>query len=87
MQDETMKSTDDARINVSGIRHKYRTLSDSEKREVDDIKDQAQELWDAIDSVDEDRSGQGRSKALAKTKLEEAVFWAVHAVTSPEEKD
>jgi hypothetical protein len=82
--DQTMKSTDDKRVNASGIRNKYRELSLDERNTVDNVKDLGQQLWDLIDSIPQNRDGTGRSVALAKTKLEEAVMWAVHAVTSPE---
>ncbi|WP_417726183.1 hypothetical protein [Roseovarius sp.] len=72
---ETIKSTDDARVANSPLRHAYRTLSDSEKAKVEAIKDMGQRFLGEI------AANQGREFALARTKIEEAVMWAVKGVT------
>ena len=61
----------------SRFRPEYRALSDDEKANVHNIKVFADGLADMIDGGAPD----GREKALALTKLEEAVMWAVKAVT------
>lgn len=59
------------------FRPDYRELSDDEKQLVSDLKDKANELFLIIDGV----LGQGRELAIAKTKLEESVMWAVKGIT------
>jgi len=68
-------STDDARVANSPVRHAYRTLSDIEKRRVSAIKD----MGDAL--LTEISGDQGREFAIARTKIEEAVMWAVKGLT------
>ena len=86
-REETFQSSDDRRSTASGIRHKYRELSPGEKIEVDALKDAGQAFWDRVHKLTMDfgdRPGSARSYALAKTKIEEAVFWSVHGLTNPE---
>ena len=75
---------------MSDVFHaKYRELSDEEKSLMENIKVKAAELYDLMDSVirseDTDTSEgpavNGREVALAKTKLEESVMWAVKGLT------
>lgn len=71
------------------FRKEYRELSDDEKALLDQVKDKAQELFDLIsegtrvrEQLSRDMPTQnGREMALAKTKLEEAVMWAVKGIT------
>lgn len=72
---ETIKSTDDARVENSPVRHAYRTLSDIEKRRVSAVKD----MGDAL--LTEISGDQGREFAIARTKIEEAVMWVVKGIT------
>ena len=53
----------------------YRELSTSERKLVDDIKNQAASMLDLFDEIGSD----GRIET-AKTRLEEAVMWAVKYV-------
>ena len=63
---------------MSDIFHKaYRPLSDEEKASMSDIKDKAEELFSLFD-----KAPQGREVALAKTNLEQAVMWAIKAITA-----
>lgn len=58
----------------------YIPLTDAVKCRIDQIKQSADKLYDDIDwAVDADK----RMIALAKTNLEQAVMWAVKAVTNP----
>lgn len=74
---ETVKSTSDERTVNNVMRHEYRVLSDAEKADMQKIKDDALALHDFIDSM-----GQSREISLAKTKIEEAVMWAVKHITA-----
>lgn len=55
----------------------YRQLTDEEKEKVKAIKDKADELYELFVGVTD-----GRMQALAKTKLEECIMWAVKGITS-----
>lgn len=54
-------------------------LSEEEKLQLDALKSHAQELHDVISEAT--LTMNGREMALAKTKLEEAVMWAVKGIT------
>jgi hypothetical protein len=53
-------------------------LSDEEKEAMVWIKDQALTMMEFIDA----RVPKGREASLAKTKMEEAVMWAVKGLTA-----
>jgi hypothetical protein len=76
MEDQTVNSTDDTRTVNNVMRHQYRVLSDTEKAAMQLIKDKGVEFFELLDLV-----GSSREIALAKTKIEEAVMWAVKHVT------
>lgn len=59
------------------FRKEYTELTDSKKRLVTDLKTEAERLLNMIEDVQDPRM-----KALAKTKLEECVMWAVKGVTA-----
>lgn len=69
-------STSDDRTVNNVMRHEYRVLSDEEKQQMQAIKDKGLELHSLFESV-----GTSREMALAKTKVEEAVMWAVKHIT------
>jgi hypothetical protein len=71
-----MDSTSDERTKNNMMRHTYRELSDAEKRQMLAIKDQGLEFALFCDSL-----GSTRELSLAKTKMEEAVMWAVKHLT------
>jgi hypothetical protein len=71
-----MHSTSDQRVENNVMRHQYKVLSDEEKKQMLDVKDAGLAFHNLIDSI-----GQGRELSLAKTKIEEAVMWAVKHVT------
>jgi hypothetical protein len=73
---DTIPSTDDARVTNSPVRHAYRTLSDAEKAQVEAVKDLGRALLDVI------AANQGREFAIARTRIEEAVMWAVKGITA-----
>lgn len=57
-------------------RKEYRPLSAFEQAQINEMKQQAELLIDMIEAT-----GASREQALAKTKVEEAVMWAVKGVT------
>ena len=69
-------STDDKRATNNVMRHQYRQLTESEKASMDKLKDKGLELFELIESL-----GTSRELALAKTKTEEAIMWAVKHLT------
>ena len=74
---DRMESTSDERVANNAVRHQYRKLSEDEKLQMERIKDLGLEFI----SVCEEQ-GQSRELSLAKTKIEEAVFWAVKHITA-----
>jgi hypothetical protein len=73
----TVDSTSDARTVNNVMRHGYRVLSEREKAQMQAIKDKGLEFFELINSLDEP----SRELSLAKTKIEEAVMWAVKHLT------
>jgi hypothetical protein len=67
----------DERIVNNAMRHQYRVLNDDEKEAMLWIKDQGQTMIDFIDA----NTPKGREASIAKTKIEEAVMWAVKGLT------
>jgi hypothetical protein len=65
------------------FRRSYRELTAEENALVDSIKDTAGTLYDLIagDPATAMDSNKARALALAKTKLEESVMWAVKGIT------
>jgi hypothetical protein len=61
----------------NAMRHAYRVLSDEEKALMVEIKDLGAALHDKIVAI-----GNSRELSIAKTKVEEAVMWAVKHVTA-----
>lgn len=75
MSDKIDSASDDRTAN-NAVRHQYRTLSDIEKQQMVDIKDLGASFLNLVDNI-----GSSRDLAIAKTKIEEAVMWAVKHVT------
>lgn len=73
---ETVDSTSDQRTVNNVMRHEYRVLSDDEKALMKDLKDKGLDFVKACDAA-----GASRELSLAKTKMEEAVMWAVKHIT------
>jgi len=72
-----VNSASDERTVNNTMRHAYRVLSDDEKAKMQAIKDQGLAFHDFIASL-----GSSREISLAKTKVEEAVMWAVKHLTA-----
>lgn len=73
----SVNSTSDARTVNNVMRHAYRVLSDDEKAAMQKVKDMGLEFHDFIASL-----GGSRELSVAKTKIEEAVMWAVKHLTA-----
>lgn len=70
-------STSNERTVNNVMRHAYRILSDDEKVAMRAIKDKGLELYNLIENL-----GHSRELSLAKTKVEEAVMWAIKHLTA-----
>ena len=70
-------STNNERTVNNTMRHAYRVLEDREKANMVAVKDVGLAMHDLIDSL-----GSSRELSLAKTKIEEAVMWAVKHITA-----
>jgi len=73
----SVESTSDARTINNTMRHAYRVLSDAEKANMSAIKDEGLKFHALIEGM-----GNSREISLAKTKIEEAVMWAVKHITA-----
>ncbi len=69
-------SESNERTTNNSVRHQYRVLTEDEKAMMVAIKDKGQEFLDLLDGLD-----QSRETSLARTKVEEAVMWAVKGLT------
>lgn len=58
------------------MRKRYRELSGTEKRQVEEVKAIATHFYGLLTGI-----GDSRELSLAKTKLEEAVMWATKHIT------
>ena len=76
MIETTVDSASDDRTANNAVRHAYRVLSDDEKTQMVAIKDIGAQFLNLCDGV-----GTSRELSLAKTKIEEAVMWAVKSIT------
>lgn len=73
----TVNSTSDDRTVNNVMRHAYRVLSDEEKAQMQAIKGMGLEFHSLVEGL-----GSSRELSLAKTKIEEAVMWAVKHITA-----
>lgn len=74
--EQKVSSTGDQRTVNNVMRHEYKVLNDDEKAAMQKVKDDALAFHEFLDSL-----GQSRELSLAKTKIEESVFWAVKHIT------
>lgn len=77
MEPASVDSKSDQRTVNNTMRHQYRVLSDAEKQNMQTIKDMGLAFHDFIKDL-----GKSREISLAKTKVEEAVMWAVKHITA-----
>lgn len=75
---ERVDSASDERTANNAMRHQYRVLTDAEKDTMVKIKDVGEQLLKDIDTY----IPKGREASLAKTKVEEAVMWAIKGLTA-----
>ena len=75
--ENTVASTSDQRIVNNVMRHAYRVLTEEEKALMQKLKDMGLEFHEFVA-----RLGNSRELAVAKTKIEEAVMWAVKHLTA-----
>ena len=73
---QSVSSIHDARTTNNVMRHAYRVLSADEKIAMQKIKDMGLELHSYFESL-----GTSREISTAKTRVEEAVMWAVKHIT------
>lgn len=71
-----MDSTSDARTDNNTVRHQYKVLNDVEKAQMLAIKDKGLEFLNILNGYQP-----SREMSIAKTKIEEAVMWAVKGIT------
>jgi len=71
-----LKSDSPERVQNNTVRHQYRVLNDEEKAQMLAIKDMGLQFIGYCDGI-----GSSRELSLAKTKIEEAVMWAVKGIT------
>jgi hypothetical protein len=72
----SVDSTSDQRTVNNVMRHEYRVLTDAEKHAMAAIKDKGLEFLVLVEAL-----GGSRELSLARTKIEEAVMWAVKHIT------
>ena len=73
---QTYPSTSEQRADNT-MRHRYRVLSQEDQQAMVEVKDLGLALHDRIAAL-----GVSREISLAKTKVEEAVMWAVKHITA-----
>lgn len=71
-----LKSEGNERTQNNTMRHQYRILSEAEKAQMIQIKDLGL-MFDALINT----LGSKREYSIARTKIEEAVMWAVKGIT------
>jgi hypothetical protein len=76
MSDKVDSASDQRTVN-NVVRHEYRVLTDLEKAYMKEIKDMGRDFIGHCDTI-----GTSREMSLAKTKMEEAVMWAVKHITA-----
>lgn len=83
---ERIESADSGRVQLNVMRHHYKVLNEFEKDCMIKIKDQGLAFHELCAEIglttgDPQRPPGSRELALAQTKIEEAVMWAVKHIT------
>jgi hypothetical protein len=76
--EQYVASESDERTVNNDVRHQYRVLSEAEKRSMVAVKDGGVAMLRTLDMYCQP----GRELSLAKTRVEEAVMWAVKGITA-----
>lgn len=76
-KNNAVSSASDERTVNNTVRHQYKVLNDLEKRQMLEIKDKGLEFLELLN-----KAQPTREMSLAKTKIEEAVMWAVKSITN-----
>ena len=76
-QEKRFAAQSNERVENNVRRHEYRELSETEKEQMKTIKDHGYLFHQYLDAI----GHPSRELSLAKTKIEEAVMWAVKHVT------
>lgn len=76
INNKMVNAASEQRTSNNSVRHQYRILNDEEKAQMILIKDMGLALLTTIDKL-----GSQREYSIAKTKVEEAVMWAVKGIT------
>ncbi|MDY0144213.1 MAG: hypothetical protein RBR97_20210 [Bacteroidales bacterium] len=80
MEEQNLSTQGEENIVPKNIfRPVYEELSEEDKKHVEDIKNKASELWHLFPKNGD--MGANREIAVAITKLEESVMWAVKGIT------
>lgn len=80
---DKVDSASDERVVNNVMRHEYRKLNEDEKRMMQLVKDKGLEFHNLLTDVAVVTKTTGsRELSLAKTKIEEAVMWAVKHLTA-----
>lgn len=79
-------STSDDRTINNVMRHEYKVLSELEKEFMKLVKDKGLEFYQLLDQIEsrndtENTKRTSRAISQARTKIEEAVMWAVKDIT------
>lgn len=74
---DTFDDTDDRRTTNNTLRHQYRELAQIEKEQIAELKEIGEAFLTKCAVI-----GQSRELSIARTKIEEATFWAVKHVTA-----
>ena len=72
-----VNSTSDEPTVNNTMRHSYRKLTDAEKAQMEQVKDVGLMFDRLINNLGQSK----REYSIAKTKIEEAVMWAVKGLT------
>lgn len=86
VEKDPITSTSDRRVENNVMRHEYKVLSEFDKSNMQNVKDCGlafHELLTRIGDYPREAgcAGGSRELSLAKTKIEEAVMWAVKHIT------
>ena len=71
-----LQSDSPERVQNNTVRHQYKVLNDVEKAQMLAVKDKGLEFLNILNTYQP-----SREMSLAKTKIEEAVMWAVKGIT------